>query len=80
MSEVGYDPRTSDGDVRMILFAGPNGGRKSSVIKLIQADANFPRLYINADDIARSNFSTSKIRPSAICLRHSVPSNDGTRL
>jgi predicted ABC-type ATPase len=38
----------------LIVFAGPNGSGKSTLAEEMRArDPGFPRLYINADDIAR---------------------------
>lgn len=39
---------------RMIVFAGPNGSGKSTVTDGLKLDEEFPGVYINADDIART--------------------------
>ena len=42
------------GNPLLIVFAGPNGSGKSTLAEEMRArDPGFPRLYINADDIAR---------------------------
>lgn len=41
---------------RAIVFAGPNGSGKSTLIGGFQAAQKLPDLYINADDIARTEF------------------------
>lgn len=42
------------GSPLLIVFAGPNGSGKSTLAEEMRAhDSGFPRLYINADDIAR---------------------------
>ncbi len=42
------------GSPLLIVFAGPNGSGKSTLAEEMRAhDPGFPRLYINADDIAR---------------------------
>lgn len=38
----------------VVVFAGANGSGKSSITREISSDENFPELYINADEIARS--------------------------
>lgn len=55
MSAPGYDPTVTEGGVRMIIFAGANGSGKSTALEYIRKDANFPGIYINADDIAKSD-------------------------
>lgn len=43
------------GSPLLIVFAGPNGSGKSTLAEEMRAhDPGFPRLYINADDIARA--------------------------
>lgn len=39
---------------RMIVFAGPNGSGKTTVTNGLRLDSEFPGIYINADDIART--------------------------
>ena len=39
---------------RLIVFAGPNGSGKSTVTNDNRSKKEFPRIYINADDIART--------------------------
>lgn len=41
---------------RAIVFAGPNGSGKSTLIGGFQAAQSLPDVYINADDIARTEF------------------------
>lgn len=41
---------------RAIVFAGPNGSGKSTLIGGFQAAKKIPDVYINADDIARTEF------------------------
>ncbi len=41
---------------RAIVFAGPNGSGKSTLIGGFQAAQKLPDVYINADDIARTEF------------------------
>ena len=41
---------------RAIVFAGPNGSGKSTLIVGFQAAQSLPDVYINADDIARTEF------------------------
>ena len=41
---------------RAIVFAGPNGSGKSTLIGGFQAAKKLPDVYINADDIARTEF------------------------
>ncbi len=38
----------------VVVFAGANGSGKSSITREISSSENFPQLYINADEIARS--------------------------
>ncbi|MCC7005043.1 MAG: zeta toxin family protein, partial [Ottowia sp.] len=40
--------------LRMVVFAGPNGSGKSTVIDGLKLDQTFPAVYINADDISRT--------------------------
>lgn len=37
---------------RLVMFAGPNGSGKSTITPIFQAEADFPRNYINPDEIA----------------------------
>lgn len=41
------------GEPRMVVLAGPNGSGKSTVTEGLVLDEQFPKTYINADDIAR---------------------------
>ena len=38
---------------RMVVLAGPNGSGKSTVTKGLEQDERFPKLYLNADVIAK---------------------------
>lgn len=54
------EPDVATGGVRMIVFAGPNGSGKTTTIEATRTGpqaASFPALYINADDIARTEFA-----------------------
>ncbi|MEO9227809.1 MAG: zeta toxin family protein [Devosia sp.] len=45
------------GTPRMVVFAGPNGFGKSTVIDGLKQAEAFPTLYINADDTSRVELS-----------------------
>jgi predicted ABC-type ATPase len=48
----------SAGDApQMVILAGPNGSGKSTVTQGLREQADFPKLYINADDIARAELA-----------------------
>ncbi|MCF8054400.1 MAG: hypothetical protein K9K75_04185 [Deltaproteobacteria bacterium] len=36
------------------IFAGPNGSGKSTVVKHLNHLKDFPKIYINADDIGKA--------------------------
>ena len=46
--------------LRMVVLAGPNGSGKSTIIDKAKFDDKFPGIYINADDIARSELAHIK--------------------
>ena len=52
MTEI--PPQEVEAGPRMIVFAGPNGSGKSTVTDGLKLDEEFPGVYINADDIART--------------------------
>lgn len=49
-------PQADDGLPQMIVVAGPNGSGKSTLLSGLMHDDSFPANYINADDIARTEF------------------------
>lgn len=42
---------------RLVIFGGPNGSGKSTIIAEQQSLPDFPKRYINADDVARTTFA-----------------------
>ena len=69
MTEI--PPQEVEAGPRMIVFAGPNGSGKSTVTDGLKLDEEFPGVYINADDIARTELGHIP-DPTRGFLRHAV--------
>jgi len=63
----------------LIIIAGPNGSGKSTITKKLEQNADFPKLYINADDIKKNEGLTDleawekaeKLREDALSIGES---------
>lgn len=53
MSENAFEEKL----LRMVVLAGPNGSGKSTVTDALKIDERFPDVYINADDISRTELA-----------------------